>query len=349
MRAVLVVTACATAVGMAVSVAVPVQADRMSASSPCVPVLTQSVAPSRVLLGETTSVSVRISAGCAALPRTLHAVFAIGATQSMTDQQRQDAHVAAKWQARRLLRDASGTRLGVVGQRGATACNLSEDLGVVLRCLDRAFDTEAPQTAPAPEQVLTAASTILTRARRSHPASFIDESVLLIAASPDESECPSWLSEAKAMKEHAIRIASFCAEQSCASRCLEKLATSPRYAFDLSNFSSQWLLPHRIFREVGNEIGLQSVIFEYPLPRVVGYVPDSLNPALGLYDRANHRISWRSNYLPRQGVTITFQVEPLAAGTVQMGAGSFLRASDTYRLPVAAEMAPQGLSAFGSG
>jgi hypothetical protein len=295
-------------------------------------------------------VLVHVSAVCAPLPLALHVVLAVDNPESMTTRERRDAHAAAEDLARYLVARVSGLRIGVVGRGGGVVCNASADSRAVLRCLARAFDVDGTGPGDSQESVFTAAGVILQRAHRQHPAPDTREVVVLMSADPGEIECQSWLRDAQSLRGRSILVMTLCLGRTCPSPCLEKVAASPRYAFGLGNTSHRYLAFDRI-REDIDGFGLRELVLEYPLTEGVAYVPDSLKPlgtsAAGSYDASNHRISWRTKYLPRDGLSVTFDVKPLVAGTVAMGAGATLSAIDIAHVPFDVALVPQDIWVFG--
>lgn len=364
MRTSVTVAMVLAALGSAALAATPAAAGTSPPPFSCLATVGHAVAPSHGLLGEPRLVSVHFEAVCASEPIVTHVVFAIGSPQAMTAQERRDAHDAAQDLAEHFIADDSGLRIGVVGQHGAMACNPSRNLGVALHCLDRAFDPAGPPGPRASVGILPAAGAIMRRARLQNPVADPREIVILLSASPEPSECPAWLKDADSLKRGGLLVITLCVGRPCASHCLGDVATSPRYAFELHDYTYLYTIARRIRGLQDGEpktpfaldaatmmnISLKSLVLEYPLSAGVAYVADTLHPVVtpeaGSYDPANHRIAWRTTYVPREGVTITFQVQPLTAGAVEMRGATF-RAIDTYNRPLDVGLVTRNLWTFG--
>jgi hypothetical protein len=143
------------------------------------------------------------------------------------------------------------------------------------------------------------------------------------------------------------------------------MATSPRYVFDLDNYRVMLDVFRRIRGLLGDgpqdraapsdririETGIRSVSLDYPIPADVAFVPGSLGPldaaAVGAYDAATHRVAWRTNIVPKAGITVSFGVRPMGAGRGRLGVGATIRAVDPYNLPLDVDLVPQDIWVFG--
>ncbi len=101
--------------------------------------------------------------------------------------------------------------------------------------------------------------------------------------------------------------------------CLRDLASSSRYYFDLSNLRGLIATFGRIRDELIN-ITIRQLIVTETLREGVDFVPgsatdDEKNP---IFELDGRRLRWTMNYVPKDGVTFTYQVRPESPGFHQV-------------------------------
>jgi hypothetical protein len=94
---------------------------------------------------------------------------------------------------------------------------------------------------------------------------------------------------------------------------MRQLASSPRYFFTVEDSSAIIQAFQRIVEDV-LKINLKRLDFHYLPSEAMRYVPDSADPLPDATLAPDGRISWRTNYVPKDGVTFTLRLAPTLPG-----------------------------------
>jgi hypothetical protein len=255
-----------------------------------------------------------------------------------------------------LFRYEPSPRVGAVGHGGASGCELHDSARLAARCLDLVFDDpRSGLPAPGAAEALADAVPKLRRDHLRHPDDWDNRQIVVLLARPPEGRaCNELIRTASSVKRHGALLITVCLSTSCRTDCLNRVATSPRYAFDLDSVGMLYELFDRIREDIIN-VQARRIDLTYPLAPGVTYVPGSLawdtsgRPgAQGIFDETERVVRWSTASVPPDGVTVTFGVRLDAPGPQVLGDRAVFTGIDSFRTPFSADLEPRRVWAVGT-
>lgn len=333
----------AAALVMPLGAASPAGSDSRRATptpgSPCVVTTTYAAAPDALLLGESVTHTLAVRAQCPPpTPIPLHVVMVFDLSQAIT---RADV-TATRDAAARLVDSAAeaykpSLKVAVVevvadrrprpGEKFAlTRAPLTGDLERVKRLIhriDRGGETDLGRGI---DRALQLTVTGRKPYQTANGAS-VNEVMIVFSDGPRDDDCPDVVQAARKVKAQGIIVMTVCVGDDCESRCLREAASSARYAFNLSEGYGLFAVFNRIRTDI-KWIVLKRLVVTELLPGGMAFVAGSAVPAPGEIDAGAGRLRWEENYVPEEGITITFQARPLGPGHQPVSRGAIAEFTD---------------------
>ena len=164
---------------------------------------------------------------------------------------------------------------------------------------------------------------------------FVDQ--MLIALSPNiaRDECSPLARAARKVRSSGILCVAVCTQHRCRdSRCLRnEVASSPRYFFSsLNELNRIYQVVERIRNDLAPithanhpdliNITVKDTSIVEHLAEGVEYIPGSAVPEAEL-STDGRRLTWPAiKFLPKDGLTLTYQTRPLISGQIQISEGA---------------------------
>ncbi len=306
--------------GALLATQMPVEASPASApvlqrgeDSPCVPEENKYIEPKVVLLGETTKVTLQATVLCAGETYPLHIVLVLDASGSMAGNPTKEMKEAAVQLVRDLdMRNNPQTEVGVV-QFSSIAKTLSQLTNNEGRAVG-AIRKVGASGGTAIDQGIKEGLKVLVRGRGGGAsAGNIHEVMVVLSDGGNNAGCPPVLQAANQAKNQGVLMITICVGSGCDAQCMRQAASSPRYFFQVQNAGQLKQVFQQIRDELRNII-LKKLTITDTLPDNMRYVPDSAEPEPDTMTPAGDKLTWDTNFVPKDGVTITFEVEPLEPG-----------------------------------
>lgn len=282
--------------------------------SPCIPEHNKYTHPQVLLLGERTTVTLQATVLCAGETFPLHIVLVLDASGSMAGQplkQMQDA--AIKLVNRMELRDHPETEIGVVqfNSTARTLTGLSNNQGRVVGAIRRVRAGGGTAIDLGIQEGLKVL--IRGRSRTGGGRSDVHEVMVVLSDGGNNAGCPPVLRAANQAKGQGVLMITVCVGPSCDAQCMRQAASSPRYFYQVENAGQLIEVLHQIRNEILN-ITLKKLTVTDVLPDNMLYVDGSADPEPKSISPNRDILEWQTNYVPSDGVTFTFQVEPQQPG-----------------------------------
>ena len=304
--------------------------------------------PAILLAGEALTVTVAVRGICSGIPTPTHIVLVVDTDARMSKSDLRDLKQSLAALVRRLRLDENPfTRVGLVlvEERADIVVPVTNDEARLLRALNR-IEAEGDLRL---DEGLEAGLTAMRRARDSNPhvhcRLLANEIVFVMAPEPPSARCTKWVRKARKLKSEGILVASVCASRRCSSRCMEEIASWRRYVYDLNSIMILVQVIDRIRDEVLN-ITLRSLhVFEHLSPNLA-YMPGSAVPPAEISEDGQ-RLHWQANFVPKEGITFTYQTRALAPGKQPAGAGTNIFWRDNQNYYGELQLAPSNITVFG--
>jgi hypothetical protein len=187
---------------------------------------------------------------------------------------------------------------------GHTLCTLTNDAERVRACLRQPGGSVGSAIDAGIDEGLR----VLVLGRPREPAPSLREVLVVYAALGNAAGCSPVIIAANRAKSQKVLVVSNCAGASCDSACMRQVASSARYFYDVTN-GGRGLNPSRDLAPAT----VRRLTIVDRLPSDMAYVADSAQPAPDKGDPVSGLV-WQMNYVPADGVTITFRVRPLELG-----------------------------------
>ena len=153
---------------------------------------------------------------------------------------------------------------------------------------------------------------MLTKGRTGRNRDEITEVMVVLSHGSDEG-CGPVLRAARQACSQGILMIAVCVGSGCDETCMRQVASSPRYYCRAENSSALSGVFDQI-RDRLSSIVVRRLEIKDTLPGNMAYVANSANPPQSdPADPADYLV-WEEAYIPREGVTYTFRVQPLQAG-----------------------------------
>ncbi len=278
--------------------------------SSCVTSSQRSLQPSHIALGEALTITLRLQASCPDSATPFHVVFVVDASGSMAGHRLDETRAALEDAVARLdLPDHPETRVGVVAfdDGSRTLCELTNDRARVNACLDA---LEASGGSAIDLGVLEGLM-VLRAGRQLAQSQIINEIMIVLSDGANSSGCQAVLQAAQQVKSQGILLISACIGDSCDAACLREVASSARYFYPELDDDA---IASKLLEIRGQVTGIRQLAVTDRLPPNMRYLADSANPPAS-FEASTNELSWRQNFIPADGITYSFQIEPLEIGT----------------------------------
>lgn len=289
----------------------------------CVVSTTTQIQPGAFLIGDTIAVERTARAGCAGLPVPLHIVLVLDGTASMAGAPRDELERAM----REFVADVEGNlapdgRLAVVtfDTRARELCPLTDRFDRVRRCFNR-LDARGNATIG---DGLQAGVRTLVAGRGlwpTLPAGNFREVIILASTGADATRCDEAERQAGQVSNQGVLLITVCVGRDCNVRCMSGLATSRRYYFEARGIAQLSGVFEQI-RHSHASIVLRRMTITETLPVGVNLVDGSPSPPPTAVLDNPTRVVWTTGYVPSEGYTVTYRVQPRVAGRVALSAGA---------------------------
>ncbi len=324
------IVALGSALGLAAS---PVAAGRPAhpAISDCVVQPRQSVSPDVLLLGETATVTLGFDIDCTVEASPVHVVLVLDSSAAMDSESLMQLKAAARHFIRGvLLPELPTARIGIVafGHGARTLCPLTRDLAKLELCLKRL----RPKGDSGIDRGLTQGLSLLMRtrettARRRNP----NEIMVLIGNGRSDPGCRAVQAVTRRIQEAGVLRISVCIDDDCASSCMGKVASSRRY-FIWAQQADRFVTMFQPGPYCPCYQELRRLDLVDRLSPDMALVDDSVIPAATL-SPDGRTLSWSFSDLPREGVTVSYRIRPLATGTLSISMQTTATFIDSRGLP----------------
>lgn len=312
------------------SMAQPTWPTATPALSPCIVEANKVAAPQVLLLGETTTITLTMSGLCAGRRIPDHVVLVLDASAAAAGEPHEQIVAATIELIGKLdLTRYPDNRVGVVqfDSRAKRLCGLTDDAERAIRCVRRLGSSGGA----AVDAGIAEALKVLRNGRRcrcSATPADIYEALVVFAAAPQAAGCAPVLRAANKAKIQGVRIVTVCSGPACGSSCLRQAATSARYFFEIEDASRLFAVFERIHGGAYIRIRIEALTITDRLPGNMRYVAGSAVPAPNEISPAGDVLTWRTDVLPQEGITITFTIQPLQPGHWPMTLGAGGRYAD---------------------
>jgi hypothetical protein len=268
---------------------------------------------------------------CAGLSNPYHVVLVLDGSGGMAGAPLEETTAAAELVVETLmLADHSETKVSVVEfrNRARRLVGLTNDEARIRRAIR---NIEAHGSA-AVDAGLQEAYNVLLRGRAvvEPPQLKPDETIVLFSRGLYATGCADAVKAAAQVKSQGVLVAAVCPDSECEAGCMNRIASSPRYFTTRRGLEE--LLPF-IFARIptGFRIEVEKLTVVQEMPPHTRLVegtdePVALRPADGTY-------LWRFDGVPKDGITITYRVEPQRPGWRQVALESTARFTDSLGLP----------------
>jgi Mg-chelatase subunit ChlD len=316
-------------------------------ASTCVADGTTQAAPRLLLLGEAVTVTLHARAVCFGDPVYTHIVLVVDPSAAMGGNLAHELQGFLTDIVDKLnLPNNPRTRVGVVlvDETATTASRLTGDVGQV----KRAFGRIEPRGDTRIELGIEEGLRLIQQARVDKPYATFIEVMILFSDGRNATGCRAGEKASRKARYNGALLISFCVGRNCDRRCVQPLASSARYFFRWGDPSSFYYIFDRV-RYIGlQKISLRKMTLVETLPANMAYVEGSAIPEPSEVATDTRRLVWTANFVPVDGMTITYRVRPLAVGRhpLSLGARAEFRDSQdrvgsvAFPVPVVDVLAP---------
>ena len=319
-------------------------AEQAEPVSDCIVNLRTAVSPPVILLGEDTLVTLHAKALCPTI-QPLHLVFVLGEPGAMQGDPINQLSGAVKAMIRSLkLADNPSTQVGIVAFQSSarTLCKLMNDEGRLLSCAGKL----AAHGGTAIDRGIIQGLKDLADGRRGlDPNVEPNEVMIVVTNSMNGAGCDPVKSAARRAKGQGVLVVTVGIGANVDMQCLKECASSSRYAFDLIDPTQ---IPSVFDKLIATlpETALLRLTVRETIATGMAYVDDSAIPGADVSgDRMT--LEWAVRGVPREGVTLSYRIRPLAAGHHAVSLGASAEFIDlSYRVGHAAFPIPR-ISVFG--
>jgi Mg-chelatase subunit ChlD len=267
--------------------------------------------PTLLWLGEWTTLTLTTTTDCPAQQIPLHVVLSIDASLSMNpDNKLSNAQRAARNFVEEI--DFESSRVGVTSfsDKGYVETELTDRKSQVISAingLDTEFGTDI-------EGGLQESQKLFQRARVRNGDPDKPEPIEVLVILSDGRPYPAGRhgrTVAGRLKGEDVIIFSICVGNDCDAALMRSFASQGGFYFNVTNSNGLISTFQRILDQLLRAELKQLIIID-ELPANMRYIPDSALPVPQSID--GQTIRWLWNVVPKTGVTITYQVEPLQVG-----------------------------------
>jgi hypothetical protein len=143
----------------------------------------------------------------------------------------------------------------------------------------------------------------------------VNEVVVVFASEPAPRDCDATRDAAHDVKALGALVMSVCVGPNCDAGCARMVASNPRYSFGIDDLDKVELVFHLLLT-TDYFLNIRRLTIAIDRSDTVALV--WTNP-WATADPATGTITWITNFVPRDGVTVTLRAQPLAAGRTLLG------------------------------
>ncbi len=267
--------------------------------------------PTELWLGEWTTLTLTSTTQCPRTKIPLNVVMAIDSSLSMGPQNKiQDAQAAARRFIDKM--DFSISKIGVTSfsDKGYINCELTDSKGRAISAvmgLQLLFGTDM-------EDGLNKSRDVIVRGRTRNKDPDLPDPTEIIIILSDGRPWPAGQNvrgAAGRIKSQKILLASVCVGSNCDRGLMRSIASRPDMFFDVRNSGALLGLYNRLADQfLDTQLKRLSIVDE--LPDNMRYIAGSANPEPDVVEP--NKLEWNLDVIPSDGVTITYDVEPLEEG-----------------------------------
>ena len=281
--------------------------------SSCTMIVSKRAMPSSILLGETVGVTLSVTPLCSGEQYPLHVVLVLDASSSMEGDPEREMKKAAKELIRNLnMKDNPATQIGVVvfSNSADINCQLTNQSGRATECINSIRSgggTSIDAGIKRGMQVLTAG-----RSGFASPDE-IREVMIVLTNGENNSGCGPVEAEANRVKGQGVLLITVCLGPDCDTECMRRVATSARYFFETLSATDLTLVFEDIRKSFINVILRQLTVIDC-IPANMQFIVGSDKPPAKDTGVDYGKLTWQTSFVPKTGVTYTFQLRPLEVG-----------------------------------
>lgn len=283
------------------------------APSSCVHAETKYVDPHVLLMGEATTITLRSSFVCANLDMPLHVVLVLDGSGSASGA----LHLETKQAGKAILSGLDlvhhpTTMVGVVGfdETARVYTYLTNDEARALGAINQL----GSQGRSVIDAGIREGLAVLARGRGKHPEGEVAEVLVLLSDGGNNAGCAPVLEAAAEAKGDGILVASVCIGPGCWSQCMRQVASAPHYFHQAQNVGLLATDLEQMRDAVAREGGVELLTIADELPANMALERSSIEPAPKAIGRGGSLVTWEFSDIPREGVTITFEIVPQEPG-----------------------------------
>jgi len=278
--------------------------------SPCGITNNKWADPTRLVLGDWTTVALTTTTDCPKSSVPLHIVLSLDASLSMRpDGKLEQAQNAAKQFVRKV--DFSVSRVGVTSfsDKAYIDTEMTDSAGRVLSAID-GLDLEFGTVIA---DGLDLSREMLMRARSDAPRDRPPvETIIILSDGRPYFDTPAEVQRAAAkIKSQDILLISICVGGDCDTALMRSIASRPNLFFDVKNASRLVATFNDIIDEL-LDTQLRLIEITDVVPDNMRYIEGSAIPEV--FSFADNTLYWRWTAVPKEGITITYRLEPLEVG-----------------------------------
>ncbi len=284
----------------------------------------RDLVPNPVPQGSTARVTISLQQDCPIHYSPVHIVFALDMSESMTD----EAFDASRLFIRTLITMMDlqrVTRLGIVALSGDTEvrCELGATSTELVACLD-GLEASGPSRL---DEGIRESLELLRRGRPSTRGEVVAETLVIVSTGRFEPDCGPAIDETRAARREGVLLTSLCAGVDCDRACMIELASAARYAFGDDDPSGLGDVLAQLVADSRIQLWLRHLSFTEQLPENLRFPTGQDMPPN--WDPTTRRLSWEQLFVPRTGITFSFDVLPLSVGRYPSSLDSRVVFTDT--------------------
>lgn len=290
--------------------------------SACIAVRDKFANPGVILLGETVDVTLTVTALCAGEQFPLHIVLVLDASGSMAGEPTREMKKAARELIKRLdIRNNPSTKVGVVSFNSTAnvLCQLTDSTSRASSCVNRVGASGGTSIS----QGIIAGIKVFNQGRRDVPdPDSLREVMVVLSDGADNAGCGPVQRAAGQASGAGILVVTVCVGDGCDVQCMRSVASSPRYFFEARQASQLGAVFEQIRKQIQNVILKQMTVID-TLPDNMEYVEGSGQPEPNDFGTNNDQLTWRTSFVPKEGVTYTFKLRPREVGYHRTNNGAY--------------------------
>ncbi len=292
--------------------------------SACIAIHRKVASPSTLLLGETTSITLTSRLTCPAMTCALRLALVLDGSGSMAGNPTKEMKEAAVQLIRDLgLPENPSTEVGVVAfnSQARVLTGLTNNEGRVVGALRQVGAAGGSAIDAGIKEGLK----LLVRGRLPSNTC-VYEVMVVLSDGQNNAGCGPVLQAANQAKGQGVLVFAVCLGPDCDEVCMRQVATGPAYYYKASHagelktvFDS---IRNRITALVTRQLTIRDVV-----PDNMRLVPGSIRPEPESASSAGDVIQWKQAFVSSDGMTVSFQLEPLEVGywpTNVEASGSFI-------------------------